>query len=111
MDVLDLADYVGEEVEVSLAGGIRIKAPQLVLPSMSVQAMETENVKAVVLKESQPGVDGCIGLSFLNRFMYCIENARLKKLLLKPIGASKDHRSSNIKAFVANWKKVLSFLS
>jgi hypothetical protein len=85
VEVLALSDKIGDEVEVTLAGGIRIKAPQLALPIMTVYGMTAEYIKALVLKESHVGVDGCIGLSFLNRFDYVIEKERPQRLSLKEI--------------------------
>lgn len=81
---LGLSDRVGEEIDVSLAGGVRIKAPKLVIPQLSVHGMEARDVKAVVLKEPKVGVDGLLGLSFLNRFAYRIDRDRDPKLILEP---------------------------
>jgi clan AA aspartic protease (TIGR02281 family) len=89
VEVLGLSDQVGDEVEMTLAAGIRIKAPQLLLPSMSIQAQAAEHIKAVVLPESHPGIDGCVGLSFLNRFMFRIEKERPQKLVLQLLDTSR----------------------
>jgi clan AA aspartic protease (TIGR02281 family) len=87
-DVLGLTDQMGEEIEVDLAGGIRIKAPQITLPSLTVQGMEARNVDAVVLKGSQIGVDGCLGFSFLNQFDYRISKEKPQKLIINFIAGS-----------------------
>jgi len=71
--VLGIEKHVGEEIELSLPNGIRIMAPQLLIPQISVAGYSAEYVKAVLLKESMPGVDGCLGVSFLNRFDWAIE--------------------------------------
>ena len=83
VEALGLKESLGELVEVTLAGGIRIKAPQLFLPSMTVAGKEAKYVKALMLNPSLPGVDGCVGLSFLNRFDYVIEKALPQKLVLE----------------------------
>jgi len=82
VNVLGLEDRVGEEVEVRLAGGIRIKAPRITLPRVSVDNVEIEHIEAVVLKEPGPGIDGCLGMSFLSRVNYRIEDGMTQKLEL-----------------------------
>ena len=81
---LGLTDLLGNEIEVILAGGIRIKGRELLIPKLSVFGMEAEDVKAVVLKEPETGVDGLLGHSFLNRFAYRIDDSRSEKLILDP---------------------------
>jgi hypothetical protein len=89
VDILSIRQHVGEEVELVLPNAIRIKAPQLVIPEIAAEGMKTEYVKAVVLKQSMPGVDGCLGLSFLHRFDYAIEkNQLLLRQLTKAPGAA-----------------------
>jgi clan AA aspartic protease (TIGR02281 family) len=96
VEILGIASHVGDKVEISLAGGVRIKAPQLVIPSMAVQGMKAEYVKAIVLEESRPGVDGCIGSSFLNRFDYQIQKDAPHKLLLRQRGESKSSTAFDV---------------
>jgi len=84
VSVLGLTDQVGEEITVSLAGGIRVKARELVIPSISVFGQEAVDVDAVVLDEPMPGVDGLLGLSFLDRFAYRIDQTTDPKLSLDP---------------------------
>jgi hypothetical protein len=71
---LGIEAHMGEEVEVRLPNDITIKAPQLTIPSITYDGSRTEYVQAVVLKEVSPGIDGCLGLSFLDRFNYSIES-------------------------------------
>ena len=87
VEALGLTDQIGEAVDVSLAGGLRISGPELIIPQLSVDGMEAENVRAVVLKEPMVGVDGLLGLSFLNRFSYRIEKKGWgdTKLILKAL--------------------------
>lgn len=84
VEALGLSDSVGDEIEVSLAGGVTIKARELLLPQLSVFGQETSDVRAVVLKESEVGIDGLLGLSFLNRFNYRIDRTKDPKLILAP---------------------------
>ena len=85
VEALGLQEHVGDEVELALPNAIRIKAPQLLIPKLEVSDMEAEFVKAVVLKSPMPGVDGCLGLSFLNRFDFTIENKDSRGLQLRPL--------------------------
>ena len=107
VEVLGLTERVGEEVELSLPAGIRVKAPQLLIPSIAVHGMEAQYVKAVVLKESMPGVDGCLGLSFLNRFEYHIEKERDQRLILKPAKVPGD--SPKFDVFISHKSSDASF--
>jgi clan AA aspartic protease (TIGR02281 family) len=84
VDVLGLTDKLGKEVEARLAGGVRIRGRELVIPQVSVLGREVKDVKAVVLDESEVGVDGLLGLSFLNNFDFHIDQHRPDKLILKP---------------------------
>jgi aspartyl protease family protein len=84
VDVLGLHDRLGEKVKIILPNAIRIEAPQLVIPKIRIGEAEADYVKAVVLKEPLPGVDGCLGLSFLDRFNYRIENRSLSLEPLEP---------------------------
>ena len=81
--ILQIEDHVGEEVDVILAGGIRIKAPQLLIPSISYDGHEAKFVKAVILKPTVTGIDGSLGISFLNRFDYKIEGKNPRTLILQ----------------------------
>jgi hypothetical protein len=107
VEVLGLTEHIGEEVELSLPAGIRVKAPQLLIPSIAVHGMEAQYVKAVVLKESIPGVDGCLGLSFLNRFDYNIEKERDQRLILKPAQVTGD--SPEFEVFISHKSSDASF--
>ena len=84
-DTLGLDGYHADEVELCLPNGIRIKAPQLVIPSISIDGHSAEFVKAVILNESSPGVDGTIGLSFLSRFDFSIHKGKPQRLILRPL--------------------------
>ncbi len=49
VQILGLQQHVGEEVEVVLAGGMRIKAPELVIPEIVYDQYDAQFVKAVVI--------------------------------------------------------------
>ena len=85
VDVLDIGEFVGSEVEISLPGAITIRAPSCILPKVTVEGHEAEFVTAVVLEESHPGIDGSIGLSFLNRFDFRIEKGNPQRLTLEKV--------------------------
>ncbi len=82
VDVLGLAERIGEEVDLSLPDGIRVRAPKVTIPSISVNGMEATDVEGVVLKEPFAGIDGCLGMSFLNQFQYTINKKESPQLIL-----------------------------
>lgn len=82
---LGLTDRLGKEIELALPGGVRITGPELVIPRISVFGKEAANVKAVVLNESQAGIDGLLGLSFLDRFSFRIDKEQTPSLILEPL--------------------------
>jgi len=86
VEILGLENRLGEEVEMVLAGDVRVKGRKIVLPSVSVLGSEADNVDAVVLKASEVGVDGLLGLSFLSRFQFEIVKDRPMRLRLRPKG-------------------------
>lgn len=84
VDAAGLSDRRGKEIEATLAGGIKIRGRELVIPLLSVLGMDAQDVKAIVLDESEVGVDGLLGLSFLNRFDFRIDRSHPDKLILQP---------------------------
>ena len=85
---LGLTDRIGKEIEITLAGGIRIKAREITLPRLAVFGKEARNVEGVVLEANQVGVDGLLGHSFLDRFDYQIDRTKDPKLTLRPAKGS-----------------------
>jgi hypothetical protein len=65
-------DFLGENTTLRLAGGFRTTAPQLLIPSVSCQSQKAEFVRGIALAAPTAGVDGALGLSFLNRFDFRI---------------------------------------
>jgi hypothetical protein len=78
VDILGIGDLVGEEVVLNLPNAIRIKAPTVLIPAIEVQGRRAEWVKGVVLDESIPGLEGSLGMSFLSRFSYQIQDRTLQ---------------------------------
>jgi hypothetical protein len=74
VEALGWQGNVGETVTISLAGGITIKAPTLIIPRLSVHGHTMEFVKGIVLPEDTPGVDGILGQSFLSAFEVSISH-------------------------------------
>ena len=80
---LGLSDQVGEPVDLVLAGGIQTTARKVLLPRMSVYGREARNVQGVILDEPGVGIDGLLGQSFLNRFIYRLDKDRKPALVLE----------------------------
>ncbi len=105
--ILGIEDYVGEEVDIILPNMVKIKAPQLLIPKISVEGKKAQFVIGVVLKGTIPEVDGCLGLSFLNRFNYTIRRGRPQNLSLTPFTIPDDFQQFNI--FISHNSKDLTF--
>ncbi len=85
---LGLADKHGPEMTITLAAGIKVKGPEIVLPALTVYGKTAEQVKAVVIEPSMAGVDGLLGHSFLDQFDFRINRTGKPKLeLLKKSSA------------------------
>jgi hypothetical protein len=80
--VLGLSDRLGEERRFSLAGGIEVTSHELVLPKISVNGAEARDVEAAMPAEPVFGVDGVLGLSFLDRFEFRLEKSPDPRLIL-----------------------------
>jgi len=72
VEALNWQAQVGEKIELQLVGGMRLAAPQLVIPELTVLGQTADQVKGVVVREPSFGRDGNLGLSFLTRFQYSI---------------------------------------
>lgn len=73
-------------VKVMLANGQKIEAKYVLLDSVVVEGVEAKNVEAVVLAQDSDDKiigDGLLGMSFLKRFNFQIDNDH-KKLILQP---------------------------
>lgn len=84
VEALGLAGKLGEEIELVLAGGRKIKGRELVLPSLTVAGRTERDVSAAAVKVSEVGVDGLLGQSFLKRFVYTIDESKEQRLILRP---------------------------
>lgn len=73
----------GKEIEVTLANGEKTKGNSVTLRSVSVEGFRADNVRATILeKPPAPGIEGLLGMSYLDRFMLRIDAVN-KKLVLK----------------------------
>ena len=84
VDVLGLTDKLGDEVDLTLAGGLKTKGRKIIIPEISVFGKKATNVDAVALPPSETGIDGLLGQSFLNCFDYKIDKIHDSKLILNP---------------------------
>lgn len=84
--VLGLDGKGGPEMAVTLAGGIKLKGPEVILPRLTVFGKTAEQVKAVVIDSPMPGVDGLLGHTFLAKFDYKIDRTHDPKLTLTSRG-------------------------
>ena len=82
-DALGLGDRLGEEVEIVLAGGAKIKGRECILPRITVAGRTEGNVPAAAVAVSEMGVDGLLGQSFLKRFIYTIDETQRQPLILR----------------------------
>ncbi|TAM41337.1 TIGR02281 family clan AA aspartic protease, partial [bacterium] len=76
----------GDTVEVMLADGSKVKAKRIILESVSVQGSEVKRVEAAILPQNESGAaigDGLLGMSFLNKFNFKIDQKNNKLILEK----------------------------
>ena len=79
---LGAADKPGPEITITLAAGIKIKGPEVVLPALTVCGKTADQVRAVAMEPSMAGVDGLLGHSFLDQFDFRINRTGSPKLEL-----------------------------
>ena len=84
VDALGLSEKLGDEIELTLAGGMKTKGREITLPRIEVSGVDERDVSAAAVKVSDVGVDGLLGQSFLKRFVYTIDETSEAKLILKP---------------------------
>lgn len=85
IEALGWQQHVGETVQLNLAAGIKVKAPALVIPKLSVHGHVAKFIKGLVLPEDTPGVDGILGQSFLCAFDVSISHREgYPALVLEP---------------------------
>ncbi len=58
----------GEEADLVLAGGVRLRGRHVELKELTVAGVTARQVPALLVPASEVGVDGLLGLSFLRRF-------------------------------------------
>ena len=84
VQVLGLEDRLGDEVQAAVAGGLTTKGREIVIPAITVSGETVRDTDSVALKAPDVGIDGIVGLSFLNRFEYRIDRSDPRKLILQP---------------------------
>lgn len=80
-------DKVGEEAKLILADGRRLNGKYVILESIKVENVEAENIEAAIMLEevSDTGFgDGLLGMSFLKRFNFKIDQKE-KRLILEKL--------------------------
>lgn len=79
-------DKVKPDAKVRLADGRQVDAKYILLKSVKVQNVEAENVETIVLLDEKGdlGGDGLLGMSFLKRFNFKIDQKE-KKLVLEKL--------------------------
>jgi len=83
---LDQNSGFSQPIEMTLADGRKITARSVVLDSVSVQGSELEKVEAAVLPEQENSTlthDGLLGMSFLKKFNFKIDQVENKLVLEK----------------------------
>lgn len=72
----------GREIEVTLANGEKTKGNLVTLHSVAVEEFRADNIRATVLeKPPAPGIDGLLGMSYLDRFLIHIDAVNRKLVL------------------------------
>lgn len=82
---------VESDMKTQAVDGRRINAKRIILESVQVQGVEAKNVEAVVLLDDsgKPGFgDGLLGMSFLKRFNFKVDQKEKKLILEKLYGAT-----------------------
>ncbi len=83
---IDVNDANAKPVELKMADGRKTEAKMVVLESVSVQDSEIKNIEAAVLPEKDSAAvpeDGLLGMSFLKRFNFKIDQKNDKLILEK----------------------------
>jgi len=80
-------DNIKPDMKATVADGRQVDAKRIVLENVKVENVEADNVEAAVLLGEEGGVDigdGLLGMSFLSKFNFKIDN-KDKKLILEKL--------------------------
>lgn len=83
---IDVSDKFSDAVDLVLADGRKVGARRIILESVSVQGAEIEKVEAAVLPKQENNLftqDGLLGMSFLKKFTFKIDQKNDKLILEK----------------------------
>jgi len=82
IDALGLGDRLGEEANLVLAGGQKLRGRAITFPRVAAAGMAATQVAGTAVAASEVGIDGLLGQSFLKRFVYTVDESRPGKLIL-----------------------------
>ncbi len=77
-----LALETGDAIEMNVAGGLTVTGPEVVLAEVSLYGAKAADIPSVVIPNSDLGVDGLLGRSFLQRFILHIDDSKSPKIRL-----------------------------
>ncbi|MBU0547553.1 MAG: retroviral-like aspartic protease family protein [Candidatus Omnitrophica bacterium] len=83
---VDVNDQSAHPIEMILADGRKVEAKMIFLESVSVQDSEVKNIEAAILPEKESAAipeDGLLGMSFLKKFNFKIDQKNDKLILEK----------------------------
>tara|TARA_B100001964_G_scaffold190654_1_gene212793 strand:- start:35 stop:1111 length:1077 start_codon:yes stop_codon:yes gene_type:complete len=74
----------GDAIEMNVAGGLTVAGPEAVLAEVSLYGATALDIPAAVIPNSDLGVDGLLGRSFLKRFILHIDDSKSPSVELTP---------------------------
>ena len=84
---INLSSVVKPDMKAQVADGRQVNARRVILETMEVQGVVAKNVEAAVLLDDAGGFgfgDGLLGMSFLNRFNFKVDQKAKKLILERP---------------------------
>ena len=84
IDALALTASLGQESDLILAGGQKVRGRPITLPRVAASGHAATGIAGMVIPPSEVGVDGLLGQSFLKHFLYTIDTRQSSPLILVP---------------------------
>jgi clan AA aspartic protease (TIGR02281 family) len=84
---INLSAATKPDLKAQVADGRQVNAKRIILGTMEVQGVVAKNVEAVVLLDDTGSLgfgDGLLGMSFLNRFNFKVDQKAKKLILERP---------------------------